>query len=116
MKNFFTGIIFSLILLISFTLLRNGIGLWLSFVLSLVISTPVFVFYIKKKIKSRKETTLISLGAGVFYISFAFIGITLFPTEQVRDLGDVVMPYFQAVIFGVCTTIVFIFLGITFNK
>jgi hypothetical protein len=116
MKNFFTGIIFGLILLISFTLLRNGFGLWLSFVLSLVISTLVFIFYIKKKKTSRKETILSSLGAGIFYIIFASIGIALFPAEQIRDLGDIIMPYFNAVIFGVCTAIVFIFSGITFNK
>jgi O-antigen/teichoic acid export membrane protein len=116
MKNFITGIIFSLLLLICFTLLRNGIGLWIAFVLSLVITTFVFAFYIKKKKASRKETRFISIGTGVFYIIFASIGIALFPAEQIRDLGDIVMPYFNAFIFGVCTIIVFIYSGMTINK
>lgn len=59
---------------------------------------------------------VIGLDPILYKAVYAFIGISLFQTEQVRDLGDVVMPYFKAVIFGVCTTIVFIFFGITFNK
>lgn len=116
MKNFFTGIIFSLLLLISFTLLRNGIELWGAFGLSLGISTIVFVFYIKEKKPNFKEIVLISLATGILYFIFASIGIKLFPVEQIRDLGDVIMPYVNAFIFSLFTIISLIICGFSFNK
>ncbi|MEI5909406.1 hypothetical protein WAK64_20470 [Bacillus spongiae] len=116
MKKFSTGIIFSLLLLTVFLLLRNGIALWPSFLLSVVSSAIVFIFFIKKKKLVRKDISLISLGAGILFTIIVSIGIVLFPSGQVRDLGDILMPYINAVIFGFCTTVVFILLGITFNK
>ncbi|MCQ6275894.1 hypothetical protein JMM81_13135 [Bacillus sp. V3B] len=116
MKSFFKGIIFSLLLLAVFLLLRNGIELLIAFGLSLLISTIVFVLYVNKKKLLFKELVWISIGTGFFYIIFASIGITLFPVEEIRDLGDIVMPYVNAFIFGLFTVFVFIFFGFKYSK
>jgi hypothetical protein len=116
MKNFLIGFVFSLLLLLGFILLRNEIGLWVAFGLSLLISTIVFGFYVNKKKPTLNEIVLISLGTGIFYIIFASIGIQLLPVEEIRDLGDIVMPYVNAFIFGLSTIICFIVFGFSFNK
>lgn len=113
MRNSFAGTIFSLVLLISFILLRNIVGLWTAFIFSLVISTFIFVLYAKKKELCRKEIIMVSLITGILFIIFASIGIVLFPPEQIRDIGDIVMPYLNAITFGICTIIVFMVSGLT---
>jgi hypothetical protein len=116
MKNYLIGITFSLLLLLCFILLRNRIGLWEAFGFSLLISTFAFVFYVNKKRSKFKEIILISIGTGIFYIIFASIGIKLFPVEEIRDVGDIFMPYLNAFIFGLCTFICFIAFGSFFNR
>ncbi|HWO75650.1 MAG TPA: hypothetical protein VNM69_06970 [Bacillus sp. (in: firmicutes)] len=115
MRNVFIGFVFSVLLLLCFTLL-NRIGISISFGISLVISSIVFVYYVNNKKPNLKGIVLISIVTGVFYIIFVSIGVKLFPNEEVRDLGDVVMPYLYAFIFGLLTTFVFIFLGFKYAK
>ncbi|TDL74787.1 hypothetical protein E2R56_11590 [Rhodococcus qingshengii] len=116
MKNFLVGIIFSLLLLLCFILLRNIIGLWEAFGFSLLISTSVFVIYVHKKRSKFKEIILLSIMTGIFFIIFASLGIKLFPVEEIRDVGDILMPYLNAFIFGLCAFICFIALGSFFNR
>jgi Na+-driven multidrug efflux pump len=116
MKDFLVGITFSLLLLLCFILLRNIIGLWEAFGFSLLISTIFFVIYVHKKKSKFKEIILISIGTGTFLIIFASIGIKLFPVEEIRDVGDILMPYFNAFIFGLCAFICFIAFGSFFNR
>ena len=111
MKNFLIGIIFCVLLLASFLLLRGGFELWPSFIISLVVCTIALILYIKKKKPNLKEVVLTSSGTGLFYILFASIGIKLFPKEQIRDIGDIVMPYIYVLVFSICTVVVFIFVG-----
>lgn len=116
MKDFLVGIIYSLLIVLSFSLLRNVFELWTAFILSLVIPIIVFIIYTIKKNANLKSVVMNSLGTGFFYIVFASIGIALFPKEQIRDLGDIVMPYINALIFGVCAIVVFICFGFTLIK
>jgi len=116
MRSFFKGIIFSLILLILFTMLSKAVGFWIGFIFSLIISSFIFVFYSNKKKLLRKQSIFISFSTGIFFIIFAFIGITLFPPQQIRDLGDLFMPYINALILGVSSIVVFIFSEVTYNK
>lgn len=117
MKHFFTGIIFSLFLLISFSTSRSsGIGLWSAYWLALAICTTIFIYYIRKRKSNLKDIIYISLGSGLFYFIFASIGITLFPIKQLRDIGDLIMPYFHTLYFGSLTVIVMSVCGIIVNK
>jgi glycerol uptake facilitator-like aquaporin len=116
MKNFLIGITFSFLVLLCFILLRSRIGLWEAFCLSLFISTTIFVFYVNKKRSKFKEIILISIGTGIFYIIFASIGIKLYPVKEIRDVGDMLMPYLNAFIFGLCTFICFLAFGSFFRR
>ena len=116
MKNFLIGMIFSLLLLFSFLLLRYAFELWIAFIISLVVAVIVYAIYTKKKTPKSNEVVLISSATGIFYIVFASIGIKWFSKESIRDLGDIVIPYMNAFIFGVCTIIVFIVIGLTLIK
>ncbi|MGM0852771.1 MAG: hypothetical protein ACQEWI_09210 [Bacillota bacterium] len=116
MKNFLSGMLFSLLMLIAFILIRTVAGLWASFAWSLFITNAVFLFYKRKKKWSRKDIVLISLSTGLFYIIFASFGISLVPPEPIRDLGDIVMPYLYAGVFGGCTMLVLFLSGMVFNN
>ncbi|MHA7136768.1 hypothetical protein ACRTEV_05785 [Rossellomorea arthrocnemi] len=116
MNNFLSGMLLSLLLLITFILIRTVAGLWTSFEWSLFITTAVFLFYRKKKKWSRKDIVLISLSTVLFYLIFASFGNSLVPPEPIRDLGDIVMPYLYAGVFGGCTMIVLFLSGMVFNK
>ncbi|WP_299745721.1 hypothetical protein [uncultured Rossellomorea sp.] len=116
MKNFLSGMLFSLLLLLSFIFIRTVAGVWVSFAWSLFITTAVFLFYGRKKKWSGKDIVLISFGTGLFYILFASFGISLVPPEPIRDLGDIVMPYLYAGVFGGCTMIVLVLSGLVINK
>ena len=60
-----------------------------------------------------KEVFVYSIGTGSVYIVFSTAGITLFPREQIRDIGDIVMPYITALSFGCLAIIVYLVLGFT---
>lgn len=117
MRNFFSGILLSSLLLISFTILRfNGIELWSAYWLALFICTTMFIYYVRKKKANLKDIISISIGSGLFYFIFASIGITLFPMKQIRDIGDLIMPYFNSLYFGLLTVIIMSVCGVFFNN
>ncbi len=111
MGDFLKGIIYSFILLIVFLLFRIAFGLWSSFILSLALSTIIFIIITKKKNATSKKVILNSLGTGMFFSIFASIGIALFPKEQIRDAGDVIMPYINAFAFGMGAFLIFTCFG-----
>lgn len=76
----------------------------------------MFSNYTMKKNAHSKKVVMNSLGTGFFNIVFASVGIALFPSEQIRDIGDVVMPYLYALSFGVCTFVIFICFGLVLIK
>ncbi|MGM0751617.1 MAG: hypothetical protein ACQET6_06760 [Bacillota bacterium] len=116
MKNFLSGMLFSLLLLLAFILTRSIAGLWVSFAWSLFITAVVFLLYRRKKQWCGKDMALISLSTGLFYILFASFGISLVPPEPIRDLGDIVMPYLYACVFGGCAMIVLFLTGRVFSR
>ncbi|WP_246941219.1 hypothetical protein [Bacillus pinisoli] len=111
MKHLSIGSVFGLLLLLSFMLLRNWAGLWVAFCLSLLIFATVFIFYIKNKKLKTKDILQISIASGFIYMIIASLGIMMFPPEQIRDAGDIVMPYLHVFIFGFITSVSFLLVG-----
>ncbi|PFG07531.1 hypothetical protein [Bacillus sp. es.034] len=116
MRNYLSGMLFSLLSLLSFLFIRTVDGLWGSFAWSLLLTIVVFLFYRRKINWDRKDIIVISFSTGLFYLLFASFGISLYPPEPIRDLGDIIMPYLHAGMFGVYTMIVMFLSGMVFNK
>lgn len=116
MREFLRGISFSAALLLIFLVLRIELGLWESFFPPLIMTSALFVFYIKNKKLNNKAIIINSMGTGFFYVVFPLIWILLFPVKVTRDILDYIMPYYNAFTFGVISTVTFLFVGFSFYK
>ncbi|HBI05290.1 MAG TPA: hypothetical protein DDY49_14830 [Paenibacillaceae bacterium] len=115
MKTLLTSILFALVIIIPFLILKIYFSLWSSISISLIFSLILFGLYSHKLCK-ESEIIKLSIGTGTLFIIFSWVGIKLFPPTKIRDLGDIIMPYFNSFFTGLIIIAFFLLVGIIIKK
>lgn len=116
MEKYIKGIILGVLLFSFYIFFSSALGIWISIVFALSITVLSLGIYIRKKQIPMKESLWISLIAGLTYALISSLAISLFPPEEIRDVGDIVMPYLNALTFTVIAIFVYIALGMALSR
>ncbi|WP_064091828.1 hypothetical protein [Rossellomorea aquimaris] len=116
MKKYLLGVPFSILALLLFILLRNEFSLWTSFLSSVLATLSIFCIYLIKSKPLQQEVVQLSVGIGLVYLLLSSMGITIFPRENIRDLGDIVMPYIYSILFSFLLAITLLIFGLLLVK
>lgn len=68
---------------------------WIALGLSLIVPFFVMAFYFRYSPVNKKLLILFSLTSGLTFIIVGWLGIWLFPPTIIRDLWDIIQPYFN---------------------